>query len=177
MKKKKMTIPAVILGIVLVLACIAGSALGVFEKVAKPEITEGEFDFSLTYEVDGTINEINGTYVCKFDGINRALDGMGLRWIGYIKNHDGSTDYELKTTAQGVIKVDLDICAEFFMSDPSYKLSDNTDDPKPEPSLYIESGNTSVENPANEVHVGSYEGDDVKIISFEYDPPIENTYN
>ena len=41
MKKKKMTIPVVILGVVLVLVCIVGAAMGVFEKVAKPEIEEG----------------------------------------------------------------------------------------------------------------------------------------
>ena len=63
------------------------------------------------------------------------------------------------------------------MSDPIYKLSGNTDDPKPEPYIYITSGDPSIEDLANEMFFSLYEGDDVKIISFEYDPPIENTYS
>jgi hypothetical protein len=41
---------------------------------------------------------------------------------------------------------------------------------KPEPYLYIKSG-----EPSNEAFF-DYTDDDVKIISFEYDQPIENTY-
>ena len=57
------------------------------------------------------------------------------------------------------------------MSDPHYKSSENTDYPKPEPYLYI-----VAEESENEYLLNRYEGDDVKIISFEYDPPIENKY-
>ena len=57
------------------------------------------------------------------------------------------------------------------MSDPNYQNMKSSDDPKPEPYVYIKSG-----DPANEVTFDLYEGDDVKIISFEYDEPIENLY-
>ena len=180
MKKKKITFLGVALGFILgltVSALIAASFTGVFLGVPKPEIREGEFDFALTYEVDGEIENIEGTYVCKFDGVSRNLDGVGRKWIGYIKDHDDFTDYEIKKTDDGTIKINLDIYSQFFMSDPIYKLSGNTDDPKPEPYIYITSGDASAEDPANEVTFNLYEGDDVKIISFEYDEPIENTYN
>ncbi len=165
----------VIIGLVIA-ALIAGSFTGVFITVPKPEIKEGEFDFALTYELDGEVKKIEGTYVCKFEGVSRALDGVGRDWKGYIKDHGDFTDYELKTTDKGTIKVDLDICSEFFMSDPNYQNMKSSDDPKPEPYLYITSGDPSVEDPANEVTFDYYEGDDVKIISFEYDQPIENIY-
>ena len=177
--KKKITFSGIALGFVLGLlaaALIAGSFTGAFITVPKPEIKEGEFDFALTYEVDGETKKIEGTYVCKFEGVSRALDGVGRNWTGYIKNHGSFTDYELKTTDDGVIMVNLDICSEFFMSDPFYKLSANTDDPKPEPYIYITSGDPTVEDPSNEIFFSLYEGDDVKIISFEYDQPIENVY-
>ena len=64
--------------------------------------------------------------------------------------------------------VGLDICPEFFMSDPYYYIMSGKD--KPEPYLYIKSG-----EPSNEAFF-DYTDDDVKIISFEYDQPIENTY-
>ena len=179
MKKKKITFLGVAIGFILgllVSAFIAASFTGVFLAVPKPEIKEGEFDFALTYEVDGETKVIEGTYVCKFDGVSRNIDGVGRKWIGYIKDHDDFTDYEIKKTDDGTIKINLDIYSQFFMSDPIYKLSGNTDDPKPEPYIYITSGDASVEDPANEVTLNLYEGDDVKIISFEYDEPIENTY-
>ncbi|MBQ5906116.1 MAG: hypothetical protein IIW88_09645 [Clostridia bacterium] len=179
MKKKKITFSGVALGFVLgllVSALIAGAFTGNFMSVPKPEIKEGEFDFALTYEVDGETKKIEGTYVCKFDGISRQLDGVGRKWIGYIKDHNESTNYDIKITDEGTIKVDLDICADFFMSDPNYPNMKSSDDPKPEPYVYITSGNEGIEDPANEVSFSLYEGDDVKIISFEYDPPVENLY-
>lgn len=174
MKKKRITFLGVALGFVLgliVSALIAASFTGVFITVPKPEIKEGEFDFSLTYEVDGDTKVIEGTYVCKFEGISRAIDGVGRNWKGYIKDHSDSTDYEIKTTDEGVIKIDLDICSEFFMSDPFYESIVSSDDPEPMPYLYV-----VAEESENEYIRNYYEGDDVKIISFEYDEPIENEY-
>jgi len=175
-KKKLLLIPAVFIAVVLIILAVGAGMLGFFKSVPKPEVKEGEFDFALTYEVDGEVKKIEGTYVCKFEGIDRQLDGVARKWTGYIKDHDNFTTYDIKTTDEGDIKVDLDISAQFFMSDPFYKISANTDDPKPEPYVYITSGDPAIEDPANEVSFGIYEGDDVKIISFEYDPPVQNTY-
>ena len=148
------------------------SMIAFFGSATKPEIKEGEFDFILTYEVDGKIETIEGTYVCKFEKVEYYLDGIDREWSGYIKGHENSTIYALKTTDEGVIKVELDVCPEFFMSDPFYKSNINADERKPEPYLYI----GSIGDDEYEYKLNSYEGDDVKIISFEYDEPIKNTY-
>lgn len=176
MSKKKVLIGGIVIVLVVAILVAGAQMFGLFETLPKPEIKEGEFDFTLTYEIDGEIKTINGTYVCKFDKIQRELDGIARHWDGYIKDHDDFTAYELKTTEDGVIKVELDICSEFFMSDPAYKLTENTDVYKPEPYLYITSGDPTIEDPTNVVSFDYYEGDDVKIISFEYDAPIENIY-
>ena len=176
MKNKKLLIVGLVLGFVLGLAVsvfIAGAFMGFFRTVAKPEIKDGEFNFSLIYEVDGETKEIEGTYVCKFEGTSRALDGVSRDWTGYIKDHDDFTDYEVKTTDEGTIKICLDIRPEFFMSDPNFI---DAYDIVPEPYIYITSGDPTIEDPANEIFFSDYEGDDVKIISFEYDEPIENVY-
>ena len=165
----------VVIGLVIA-ALIVGAFNGAFVTIPKPEIKEGEFDFALTYEVDGEEKKIEGTYVCKFEGTSRAIDGVGRDWKGYIKDHDNYTEYEIKTTDDGTIKIELDISPEFFMADPNYKLSENTDVYKPEPYVFITSGDPTIEDPTNEVTFDIYKGDDVKIISFEYDQPIENTY-
>ena len=152
------------------------SMLGLYAKATTPEIKEGSFNFVLTYEDDGKVDTIEGTYVCKFEKGEYYLDGISRQWTGYIEGHEDSTSYALKTTDEGVIKVELDICSEFFMADPHYKVNANTDDPKPEPYLYIITSDSTVEGPANEIFYSLYEGYDVKIISFVYDYPIENTY-
>lgn len=170
MKKKKITFLVIAVGLI-VAALIATYFTSVFADIPKPEIKEGEFDFALTYEVDGERKKIEGTYVCKYKGVIKNIDGVGRKWKGYIKDHDDFTDYEIKTTDEGTIKIDLDISSAFFMSDPTYQLTGNTDNPKPEPYIYIVSG-----DPAKDGTLKPYEGDDVKIISLEYDPPIENTY-
>ena len=164
------------LGIVLgfvISGFIVGAFMGFFISIPKPEVKKGEFDFALTYEVDDEIKTIEGTYVCKFDGVSRNLDGVSRDWIGYIKDHDDFTEYEIKTTDKGVIMVSLDIRPEFFMSDPDY--IDNYDI-VPEPYIFITSGDESIEDATNEIFFDYYNGDDVKIISFEYDEPIENIY-
>lgn len=174
MAKKKTVIKVLVSGLVVVFiaaAVMLASIHGAFKTVAKPEIKEGEFDFALTYEVDGENKVIEGTYVCEFDGTNRAIDGVGRRWNGYIKDHDDFTNYEIKKTDDGVIKIDLNICSEFFMSDPQYQMIVSSEQTKPEPYIYITSGDS-----ADEATYALYEGDDVKIISFEYDEPIENIY-
>ena len=178
--KQKITVKGVILGFVLgivfglvISGFIAGAFMGIFISIPKPEVKEGEFDFALTYEVDGEEKIIEGAYVCKFDGISRNLDGVSRDWTGYIKDHDDFTEYEIKTTDKGVIMVSLDIRPEFFMSDPDFI---DSYDIVPEPYLDITSGDESVKESTNEVFFDYYYGDDVKIINFEYDAPIENIY-
>ena len=178
MKKEKVKglVLGVVIGFVLglvVSGIIAGAFMGIFISIPKPEIKNGEFDFALTYEVDGEEKKIEGTYVCKFDGTSRNLDGVSRDWTGYIKDHDNYTEYEIKTTDEGVIMVSLDIRPEFFMSDPDYI---DSYDIVPEPYVFITSGDPTIEDPTNEVTFDYYSGDDVKIVSFEYDEPIENTY-
>jgi hypothetical protein len=62
------------------------------------------------------------------------------------------------------------------MSDPQYQMIVSSEQTKPEPYIYITSGDSTIEDPAKEITCAIYEGDDIKIISFEYDAPIENTY-
>ena len=147
---------------------VFSSVFSFFQIVQKPVIKTGEFDFKLVYEMDSEIKTIEGTYVCKFKGIDRSFVGAGRRWKGYIKGHDGSTRYLLKTIDKGDVMVELDFSAVYFMSDPDFI---DAYDVAPEPYIYITSGDVETGE-----YFELYEGDDIKIISFEYDPPIENEY-
>ena len=147
-----------------------------FGIVEKPEIKEAEFDFKVVYEIDGEIKTIEGTYVCEFGGIDRSFNGASRYWNGYIEGHDGSTCYVLKTIDHTRVMLELNLCAEFFMSDPDNMYSDGTLVFMPDPCIYTTTFDPDVENP-EEFDYEVYKGDNIKIISFEYDPPIENTYS
>ena len=177
-KKILIIVASIVVVAVLAFGIFIASALGYFKTIPQPEIKEGEFNFSLTYEVDGETKVIDGVYVCEYEGINRQLDGIALDWNGYIKGHENNCEYEIKTTDEGVIMMDLDLSPRYFMADPSYAdLFYEDEEAKPEAVLYVTSNSMGdVESAENEVSISTYEGDDVKIISFEYDQPIANTY-
>ena len=116
---KKVTFKGVALGLgiglilgLIISGLIAGAFNGTFRSIPKPDIRESEFDFALTYEVDGERKKIEGTYVCKYKGVIKNIDGVARKWKGYIKDHDDFTDYEIKTTDEGTIKIDLDISSD-----------------------------------------------------------------
>lgn len=150
------------------------------DKAPEPKIKEGRFDFSVTYEVDGEVTTISSVFVCEFAEAGRLYDGYYRKWDGYIEDRSIEElfpeDYYqcivVKTNEYGIIYLELNLHEEYFMSDPYYNFNGA------EPCLYIEYFEDKVEE------VGTYATDDpeiienygVKIISFEYDEPIENVY-
>ena len=140
--------------------------------VGRPEIKEGEFNFSLTYEITGETKTISGVYVCEYDGIDRVLDGIDHReWKGFIK--DGTTEEQIKlATAEdgGVVELNLHFAPEYFMGE-----SHGNDDEPFSPSITVrleDEDGLSFENDADLIA----EVYGAKIISYEYDQPIENAF-
>ena len=39
-------------------------------QVPRPEVKEGRFNFSVTYEISGVTNTFSAVYVCEFNGTN-----------------------------------------------------------------------------------------------------------
>ena len=155
--------------LILVLACILASC-GL--TVPRPEIKNGEFDFTVTYEFNGEFKTVSGVYVCEYDGIDWVLDGVSHRdWVGYIK--DGTTDecIKLATTEDGgIVELNLHFNPGHFMGDSYYE-----DDEPFEPWITVrieDEEGLSFENDAD--LIAELYG--ARIISYEYDEPIENTF-
>ena len=137
-----------------------------------PEIKEGRFDFSVTCEINGEEKTFSGVYVCKYKGAYKTLAGEGVDWEGYIENSDDNGIVPIQTNDDGVIYIDLCFVPEYFMGDPDAILYD-----VPAPALYIIYHS---DNPDE----SSYENDPeilettygVKLISYTYADPIENTF-
>lgn len=138
--------------------------------VPRPEIRRGEFDFSVTYELNGEIETVSGVYVCEYSGIDFALDGENHRdWKGYVK--DGTEESIKLATAKdgGVVELNLHFEPGRFMGD-SYYESEEPFSPWITVRLYDEG--LYFENDA-ELIAKSY---GARIISYEYDEPIKNSF-
>ena len=161
------------LGIFLLMLFLIGTLTSCGLTVPRPEIKKAEFDFSVTYELNGETKTISGIYVCEFDGVSWSLDGGYNRdWKGYIK--DGSTEMSVvigTTDDGGNITLYFDLYPSYFMADPGFTTLDD-----PKPTLIIEYyndeiGEVSFINDAEEIATYG-----AKIVSYEYAKPIHNSY-
>ena len=140
--------------------------------VLLPNVKEGRFNFSVTYEINGEEKTCSGVYVCKYDGAYKTLAGEGIDWKGYVENSEENGVIPIQTNDDGVIYIDLHFVPEYFMGDPDAILYD-----VPAPALYMVYHSDDPE-------VSSYETDQeilatnygVRIISYDYADPIENTF-
>lgn len=144
--------------------------------VPRPEIKEGRFNFSITYEIDGEVKTFSSAYVCEFDGTSWSPEGFSSTrvWEDSIEvDHEGDDYCAIVGTTDdgGSIVLFFGIYPEYFMGD------ETADRGAPEPKIYItypenEYGETKlVDDPTELAEIYG-----AKIISYEYDAPIENTF-
>ena len=137
-----------------------------------PKIKEGRFDFSVTCEINGEEKIFSGVYVCKYDGAYKTLAGEGIKREGCVENSEENGVIPVQTNDDGVVYIDLHFIPEYFMGDPDAICYD-----VPAPALYMLYHS---DNPDE----ASYETDEeiiatnygVKLISYKYADPIENTF-
>ena len=164
---------AKIVFIVLVLF-ILGTLSSCGLDVPRPEVKNGEFDFSVTYEIGGEINTFSGVYVCEYVGTERGLYGYFRSWNGYFKDSETEEKLELGTTDDGgTIFLITGLYPEYFMGDDTAGH-----DGAPTMKLMIcypenEHGETKVESDMKVIE----EDYGVKIISYRFDEPIENSFD
>ena len=143
--------------------------------VPRPEIQKEEFDFSVTYEINGETKTVSGVLVCEYDGTSWSLDGgFNRSWKGSISGVESRIGYETKigTTEDGG---EIIIAYGF---NPSYFMGDNEYADEPAPWL-------TVGYPFEDGSGGEfiYDADIIeekygaKIVSYKYEAPIENSFS
>ena len=154
---------------VIFISIVASLFSGCVAKVAVPKIKEGRFDFSVTYEVNGQEETYTGVYVCEYDGVYITCLGGSIQWKGYVEN--GENVMAIHTNEYGVVYIDFGFIPEYFMNDPDAICYD-----VPSPDLYMiyNDDDPDVTSSMNEADVIASYG--VRIISYEYAKPIENTF-
>ncbi len=162
----------------------------------KPEITYGEFDFKLVYEIDGEMQTIEDTIICEFDGFNiDEANGKTRRWKEKFKNEQDNELYAFRVEQidnpefneykngrkpdynQIVLKnidhykVLLRVAdAEYFLGEPDDKT------PSPiEPSIQVyDKSICYYKDPKQSEEF--LKPHNFKVISWECDEPIKNTF-
>jgi hypothetical protein len=166
MKNKKLFLPTIIL----VIAIIATAAYSVISSIAnKPTITEGEFPFSITYELDGERKTIEDVYKVHYVINGGYADTKSRVYAGELESSgEDNTLYTLKKNENGRIELWTHFYPDYLMGDPDGDYFEN----EPfEPKIYYYD---SEETEFYDEETLSVQG--VKLISFEYPTPIENSF-
>ena len=165
MKDKKLFLPTIIL-VVAILATVAYSVISSIAK--KPTVTEGEFPFSITYELDGETVTINEIYKARYVRNDGYADTKGRVYVGEIGDiGEGNTVYTLKKDENTRVELCTYLYPDYLMGDPEY---DYFEGEAFEPKIYYYDAN---ETEYHDEETLAAQG--VKLISFEYPTPIENS--
>ena len=165
MKNKKLLLPAIILAV----AILATAVFSVVSSIAKkPAVTEGEFPFSITYEVDGEIKTISDVYQARYIRNDGYADTKSRVYEGVLKSSgENDTVYTLKKGQNTRVELWTHFYADYLMGDPE---GDYFDDEPFAPIIYYYD--------ADEIEYFDEEtlaAQGVKLISYEYPTPIENS--
>ena len=162
MKRFKLFLPTIILVAAIMLTMISAFITGI---ALKPTVTESEFPFSITYELDGETVTINDVYKVRYEENKKY---KSRTYIGEIGNSgEDNTIYTLKTEKNGRIELWTHFYPDYLMGDAEYNYFDEE---AFEPRIYYYDAE---ENEFYDKETLSEQG--VKLISFEYPEPIENS--
>lgn len=165
MKNRKLLLPAIILGVA-ILAIIISSVLSCI--ALKPAVTEEEFPYSITYELDGERVTINDVYKVSYVANDKDDNHKGRIYVGKrVSSGDEDTNYILKKEGNTRIELCTHFYPDYLMGDTEY---DYFDFEPFEPRIYYYDAE---EQEYYDEETLAEHG--VKLISFEYPTPIENS--
>ena len=170
--KMKALIKRILCTLITVLLLV-GALTGCGTDLPRPEVREGRFDFSVTYEHNGVRKTVSDVYVCKYVGIRRTVEGGAYRaWSGRFEGEfRDEVVHVCNTDDGGEISIVFRIYPEYFMGEPDYK-----EDFLPDVRLaleYRDSDGASLEICEDKEVISGY---GVRIVGYEYGDQIENTF-
>ena len=168
MKIKGLKIPAIIIVIGLVLSLVASLFTNI---ILTPTVTEHDFNYSVTYKLNGETKTFEGVYKCRFDGYSEGgnprnryytgeytVDGQTTPVHSYtIAQKDGAELYIVTLFNDCYLMGDTkDVDYRSFLEEPYLEALDKEGYPYDEAEMPSEFT--------------------AEIISWEYPEPIENTF-
>ena len=167
MKSKKLFLPTVILLAATLLIVVYSVLTGI---ALKPTVTEGEFPFTITYELDGETFVIDEVYKVRYDGNGGYNDTKTRYYKGSIDGGEDNTLYTLRQNKENTSRIELatNLHPDYMMGDPEYEYFDEYEFA---PRIYYYDAD---ENEYHDEETLAEQG--VKLISYEYPTPIENSF-
>ena len=163
-KNKKLFLPAIILSA----AILVTAVFSLISSIAmKPTVTDADFPFTITYELNGETITIDDVYQVNYVP-NDADDNHKDRvYAGQLlSSGEDYTSFVIKQEESTRIELWTLFYADYLMGDPQY---DYFEDGAFEPIIYYYD-----ENEAEYSDEETLEAQGVKLISFEYPTPVEN---
>ena len=167
MNIKRLKIAAIIIAIGLVLslaACLFNNT------ILTPAIAEKDFNYSVTYKLNGETKTLEGVYKCKYDGYRQGQDPHD-RYYTEEYTVDGETTASRTYTIAEKDGIELYIVTSL---DAHYLMGDTDNDswsPLEDPFLEAED---QQDNELEQTQM--LEMFDAEIISWEYPEPVKNTF-
>ena len=165
MKSKKMFVPCVILAVAVLLMTVF---CAIYNIALKPQITEKEFAFSITYELDGETVTINDVFTARYDRNDGYTNTKSRVYVGKIGDMgEDELDYLLREDDTGSLFLYTNLRADYLMGDAAYTYNDDELEPR---ATFFSTENGTYDDEQTLLEQG------LKIISWEYPQPIENTF-
>lgn len=150
----------------------------------EPEITSGEFQIVVEYEIDGETYIIEDTVVCSYKGIDRTGGFPQRMYYSSLKGESDRTILELKKNTESFLttgRVNDESYIVLYYGSGGYFLGDPDEADKGPCINYVERYSTAPNASHSEVTQLTYgQLEDffgIKIIRFEFGEPIENTFS
>ena len=163
-----MKIPIIIIGIGLIAAVISCLFAGI---VKEPVIVEHDFNYSVTYRLNGEVKTVEGVYRCRFDNTDNRVSPSDRYYVGEFLEYGLAVHAYSYTIAQKD-GFDLSIATNFndcyLMGDTKNEYyTDSLEDP-----FFIVYDRDGVPYGDSE----RLEIFDAEIISWKYPEPIDNSF-
>ena len=125
MKNRKLLLPTIIL----ISAVLLTAVYSVVSNIAKkPNVTEAEFPFSITYELDGETVTIKDVYKDRYVRNDGYADSKTRVYTGEIGDMgEDNTIYTLKHAENSSCRIELwtNFYPDYLMGDPDYEYFDD----------------------------------------------------
>lgn len=164
---KRLKIPAIVLAIGIVVAVVAGLLTCITKA---PTITEHDFDYSVTYKLDGKTETIDGVYKIKFDYTGVGIDPKERYYKGqHLVDSDHPGAYTIAQKDDLELRIVFIFTDAFLMGDGD--RGDEYSDVIPDPYLAVFEANE-----CESYDPEMLEKFDAELISWELPQPIENSF-
>ena len=179
MKSKKFLLPVILVAITFI-AYIA--ATFIFCYTTKPEVTESEFPFSITYEYKGEIQTLAGVMKCKFGGSSTVLGMHSRFWYSEaiyenVKEDVDPNIIDSDPERQLTFGLHPNMDPGYFMGDPlesDHYIEYGLEGPYPFVDYYDYTNGIMIESEYREEVLAPL---GIKIIDCSYPQPIENSFS